>query len=290
MNNSPLKHTQQLVLACIDGSAISSAVCDYSAWIAQRIDAPLKLLHNIEHLATPATSNLSGNIGLGSQEQLLEDLTNLEQQHSKLLMQKGKLILEAAKKRVQQAGISDPITAKRHGGVAESLIDLEDNIRVLVLGVRGEDHEKQQEKIGSHLEMMIRAIHRPILVVNDEFKTPHTIMLAYDGSEAAEKAVDMVAISPLYKGLTCHLVCVSNNAEELIQQASEKLKNASGLNLITSALRGKAEQELCKYQAQHNIDLTIMGAFSHTRLHEMFLGSFTVKMLLKTKKPLLLLR
>ena len=290
MNNSHLKHTQQLVLACIDGSAISSAVCDYSAWIAQRIDAPLKLLHNIEHLATPATSNLSGNIGLGSQEQLLEDLTNLEQQHSKLLMQKGKLILEAAKKRVQQAGISDPITAKRHGGVAESLIDLEDNIRVLVLGVRGEAHEKQQEKIGSHLEMMIRAIHRPILVVNDEFKTPHTIMLAYDGSEAAEKAVDMVAISPLYKGLTCHLVCVSNNSEELIQQAKEKLKNASGLNLITAPLKGKAEQELCKYQEQHNIDLTIMGAFSHTRLHEMLLGSFTVKMLLKTKKPLLLLR
>ena len=290
MNNSHLKHTQQLVLACIDGSAISSAVCDYSAWIAQRVDAPLKLLHNIEHRETPATSDLSGNIGLGSQEQLLEDLIKLEQQHSKLLMQKGKLILEAAKERVQQAGISDPITSKRHGSVAESLIDLEDNIRVLVLGVRGEAHEKQQEKIGSHLEMMIRAIHRPILVVNDEFKTPRTIMLAYDGSEAAEKAVDMVAISPLYKGLTCHLVCVSNNAEELIQQASEKLKNASGLNLITSALRGKAEQELCKYQAQHNIDLTIMGAISHTRLHEMFLGSFTVKMLLKTKKPLLLLR
>jgi len=288
-----MKHTQQLVLACIDGSAISSAVCDYSAWIAQRVDAPLKLMHNIEHQETPVTSDLTGNIGLGSQEHLLEDLTLLEQQRSKLLMQKGKLILQAAKERVQQAGISEPITAQRHGSVTESLIDLEDDIRVLVLGVRGEDHEKQQEKIGSHLEMMIRAIHRPILVVNDEFKTPSTIMLAYDGSEAAEKAVDMVAKSPLYKGLTCHLVCVNKNAanaENLLKQAQKKLKKASGLSLVTTSLTGKAEQELCAYQEKHAIDLTIMGAFSHTRLREMLLGSFTVKMLVNTKKPLLLLR
>lgn len=287
-----MKHTQQLVLACIDGSAISSAVCDYSAWIAQRIDAPLKLLHNIEHQETPVTSDLTGNIGLGSQEHLLEDLTQLEQQRSKILMQQGKLMLQAAKERAQQAGITEPITAQRHGSVTESLIDLEDDIRVLVLGVRGEDHEKQQEKIGSHLEMMVRAIHRPILVVNGEFKTPETIMLAYDGSEAAEKAVEMVAKSSLYKGLTCHLVCVNKNtanAESLLQQASAKLK-ASDIILITASLSGKAEQELCAYQEKHAIDLTIMGAFSHTRLREMLLGSFTVKMLVNTKKPLLLLR
>ena len=249
-------------------------------------------MHTIEHQDTPVTSDLSGNIGLGSQEHLLEDLTQLEQQRSKLLTQQGKLMLQAAKERAQQAGIAEPITTQRHGSVTESLIDLEDNIRVLVLGVRGEDHEKQQEKIGSHLEMMVRAIHRPILVVNAEFKAPETIMLAYDGSVAADKAVEMVAKSPLYKGLTCHLVCVNkntDNAASLLQQASEKLK-ASGITLITASLSGKADLELCAYQEKHAIDLTIMGAFSHTRLREMLLGSFTVKMLVNTKKPLLLLR
>jgi nucleotide-binding universal stress UspA family protein len=293
MNNNQPEHTQPLVLACIDGSAISSAVCDYAAWIAQRVAVPLKLLHTIEHQETPVTADLTGNIGLGSQEHLLEDLTQLEQQRSKILMQQGKLMLQAAKERAQQSGITDPITSQRHGSVTESLIDLEDIISVLVLGVRGEDHEQQQEKISSHLEMMVRAIHRPILVVNDEFKTPKTIMLAYDGSEAAEKAVDMVATSPLYKGLTCHLVCVNKNttnAESLLQRAGEKLKTANELTLISASLTGKADLELCAYQEKHAIDLTIMGAFSHTRLREMLLGSFTVKMLLHTKKPLLLLR
>ncbi len=288
-----MKQSQQLVLACIDGSSISTAVCDYASWIAQRVSAPLKLLHTIEHQETPVTSDLSGSIGLGSQEHLLEDLTQLEQQRSKLLMQQGKLMLQAAKERVQQAGIAEPIAAQRHGSVTESLIDLEDDIRVLVLGVRGEGHDQQQEKISSHLEMMVRAIHRPILIVNDEFNTPKTIMLAYDGSPAAEKAVDMVANSPLYKGLTCHLVCVNNNianAKGLLKQANDTLKKTSDLTLITASLSGKADQELCAYQEEHDIDLTIMGSFSHTRLREMLLGSFTVKMLVHTKKPLLLLR
>lgn len=243
-----MAHAQQLVLACIDGSAISAAVCDYAAWIAQRVDVPLKLLHNIEHQESAVTADLSGNIGLGSQEHLLDELTTLEQQRSKLLVQQGKSILEAAKQRVQQAGIAEPITAQRHGSVAETLIELEDCIRVLVLGVRGEKHEKQQEKIGAQLELMIRSLHRPILVVNDEFKTPKTIMLAYDGSEAADKAVAMVASSPLYKGLSCHLVCVNNNAETLLQQASQKLKGTTDLNIVTAALTGKAELELCAYQ------------------------------------------
>ena len=43
-------------------------------------------------------------------------------------------------------------------------------------------------------------------------------------------------------------------------------------------------------QDNRDIDLTIMGAFSHTRIHDLILGSFTVKMLLNTKTPLLLLR
>lgn len=55
-------------------------------------------------------------------------------------------------------------------------------------------------------------------------------------------------------------------------------------------LKGKTDHALCEYQANNNIDLTVMGAFSHTRIRDLLLGSVTVKMLLHTKKPLLLLR
>ena len=174
-----------------------------------------------------------------------------------------------------------------------NLIELEENIRVLVLGLRGQIHDKQEHQIGAKLEAIIRSLHRPILIVNEAFKIPQRIMLAYDGSKAADKAVEMVAASPLYKGLTCHLVCVNKDeatAAKLLEQASNTLRAADDIELITVKLKGKAEHELCEYQQQHDIDLTIMGAFSHTRLHDMLLGSFTHKMLVNTNKPLLLLR
>jgi nucleotide-binding universal stress UspA family protein len=269
-------------------------VCDYAAWISQKVEVPLKFLHTINHHhETSVTADLSGNIGLGSQEHLLEEITHLEQQQSKLKMQQGKLMLQAAKEYVQKVGVADPICTQRHGDLIESLIDLEDDIRVLVLGLRGQVHDNQAHQIGSKLEAIIRSLHKPILIANDSFKTPNHIMLAYDGSEAADKAVDMVSSSPLYHGLTCHLVCVNKNegtAAKLLEQATIKLQAADNIEVITAKLKGKVDQALCAYQQQHTIDLTVMGAFSHTRLHDMVLGSFTHKMLVNTNKPLLLLR
>lgn len=283
-----------LVLAGIDGSSLTHAVCDYAAWIASRVEAPLKLLHTIDHHPeTAASTDLTGNIGVDTRDHLLEDIIELDQQRSKLRMQQGKQILQAARERVMQAGILDPIINQRHGSLVESLIELENDLRVLVIGVRGKVHENQPDKIGAKLESIIRSLHKPILVVNAEFKAPERIMIAYDDSHAAEKAVDMVANSPLYKGLTCHLLCVGKDEATManrLKAAADKLVNAGNFEVIAKTLAGKPEQVLCDYQEQHAIDMTVMGAFSHTRLHDWLLGSFTVKMLTHSHKPLLLLR
>ena len=281
------------VLACVDGSSLSNAVCDYAAWIAQRVSAPLTLMHSIDHHPeTAASLDLSGNIGLDSRDHLLEDITQLEQQQNKLKLQQGKLILQAGQQRVMQAGVTGATVYQRHGSLVESLIELEEQLRVLVIGVRGKVHENQPDKIGAKLESIIRSLHKPILVVNDAFKVPERIMIAYDGSNAAEKAVDMVVNSPLYHGLVCHLVCVNRNEDSvaLLDKAANKLEQLPGIRLISQKLSGKPEDALCEYQAKFDIDMTVMGAFSHTRMRDWLLGSFTVKMLTQSHKPLLLLR
>jgi nucleotide-binding universal stress UspA family protein len=282
------------VLACVDGSALTPAVCDYAAWIARRVDAPLKLLHTIDHHPETAVSvDLSGNIGLDSRDHLLDELAEIERQRSKLRLQQGKLLLQSAKERVIQAGIADPISNQRHGSLVEALIELENDIRVLVIGVRGKVHENRPGQIGAKLESIVRSLHKPILVVNAEFMAPQRIMIAFDGSYAAEKAVDMVSTSPLFKGLSCHLVCAGKDdavTEHRFDAASQRLELSGFAEVIAQHLPGKPEQALCDYQDRQAIDLTVMGAFSHTRIHDLLLGSFTVKMLTQTHKPLLLLR
>lgn len=291
---SEVKTTQsnaqnKVVLSCIDGSSVSEAVCDYSSWIATKVDAPLKLLHTIEQRVDPAVSDFSGAIGLGSQEDLLNELTELEQNRSRLMVKKGQLMLNAAKQRVQQEGIEKIELCQRHGSLTESLIELEDNIRVLVIGIRGEAHEQTQAGLGTQLETVIRAIHKPILVVNKAYSEPKKVMLAYDGSEACHKALAMLSSSPLFKTIPCHIVYVGDGGEKLLNEASEQL-TASGLEVVTAQLDGKIEQALANYQIENDIDLTVMGAFTHNRFRDFLLGSFTAKMLSATQRPLLLLR
>ncbi len=285
-----MKDNQQKILACIDDSDISGAVCDYAAWISAQTATPLELLHTVNHHARSARTDMSGSIGLGSQEHLLEELSDLELLRSKLWLKQGKLMLESAKERVIEACAGDVKILQRHGGLAESLVELEERIQVLVLGMEG--RQDNSPHLSSQLETVIRSLHRPMLIVNHEFKLPERIMIAYDGGEAADKAVNMVAGNPLYKDLECHLICVNKNsdtAEALLKKAGDRLQ-AAGIRLTCTRLEGKPEIELCSYQEDKQIDLIVMGAFSHTRIHDLFLGSFTVKMLLNTQKPLLLLR
>lgn len=287
-----MDNSRSTVLACVDGSIFRDAVIDYGAWVSRTVQNPLKLLHNIEYRHTPI-SDLSGNLGLGAREGLLEELTELEAKSNKILLKQGSLMLEYARARADAHNAFSPSVLQLHGSLSESLIDLEDEIRVLVIGIRGEEHENKQHQIGAQLESVIRAMHRPVLVVNRPFsEPPKRIMLAYDQSDAACKALEMVATSPLYKGMQCHLVHVSKSADASpmpLNEATQKLENA-GLEVITQNLSGSVESTLIDYQTQHGIDMTVMGAFGRSRLREFVFGSVTVNMLCDSQVPLLLLR
>jgi nucleotide-binding universal stress UspA family protein len=286
-------NNKKLILACVDGSKISEAVCDYAVWLAQRVEGPLKLMYTIDHHPEMAKEiDLSGSLGVDSRELLLEEISSNEHTRSKLRLKEGKSILQAASARVVEDGFSNPILCLQHGSLVESLSEFTEDLRVVVIGARGKIHENQTDKIGAKLESIIRALHGHILVAYDAFKPPQRIMIAYDGSASSNKYIDTLANSPLYKGLDCHLVCVNkrNTNDGVIENAVNRLKVAGWNDIISANLQGRTETELCKYQTSHDIDLTIMGAFNHTRLHDLILGSFTTKMLLNTKTPLLLLR
>ena len=68
--------TTNRVLACVDQSQFADHVVDYGAWAAQRMGAPLELLHIIDrHEATPSGEDHSGAIGFDAQEKLLDQLS-----------------------------------------------------------------------------------------------------------------------------------------------------------------------------------------------------------------------
>jgi nucleotide-binding universal stress UspA family protein len=284
--------TQAHVFAVIDNAFTCSSVGDYASWIATTVDTPLTFLHTVEHSIMPATSDLSGSIGLGSRETLLHELIQLEERRSKLLIEQGEALLSDAAKTAKVNGVRDCFTMQRHGGLSETLLELEDKIRVLVLGLRTEEEDSENAALGRQIESIIRALHKPVLIVNKHFSRPSRLLLAYDGSDAAKKALNWLTSSPLYKQMVCHLIYVCNDeaaGKNVLSEALERLDTV-GIQAHSKVLSGDVASQLLDYQQSHDIDLIVMGCFGHSRLREIFLGSFTLKMIANAQIPLLLLR
>lgn len=279
------------VMACIDGSTQASAVCDCAVWASQRLGSPLSLLHVLDQQRYPLSGDFSGIIGLGSREFLLEELASLDEKRNKLALEEGRMMLDAARQRAVKAGV-EPTLRHRHGDLVESLRELEGDIRLLVIGKQGEDSGSEVQLIGSQLESVIRTMHRPILVTPADFKAPASAMLAFDASATSRKGVEMLVASPLLKGMPIHLVTVSSDTHEAraaLDAARDKLA-AAGFEVHVAILEGEVEARLRGYQAEHAIELLVMGAYGHSRIRQFFVGSTTTNMLRSATTPLLLLR
>jgi len=161
-----------------------------------------------------------------------------------------------------------------------------------VIGKQGEDSGNDLQLIGSQLESVIRTLHRPILVTPASFSVPTSVMLAFDGSDTSRKGVEMLASSPLFKGIPIHLVMVGDDNGEhraLLDSARDALVSA-GFDVHIALRSGEVEPALHDYQAEHQIGLLVMGAYGHSRIRQFLVGSTTTRMIRSTTTPLLLLR
>jgi nucleotide-binding universal stress UspA family protein len=280
------------VLAAIDSSQFSEGVCDYAAWAAKALNAPLSFIHTVDNHAQVAEPDLTGNLGLGTREHLLEQLSDIEEQHAKVSRERGRLLLDAAKERAFNAGIADPQCLQRNGTLVETLVENENDVRLLVVGKRGETAHQASGHLGSNLERVVREMHRPILMVPKQFNEPHSVMMAFDGSNTARKGVDMLANSPLFDGATCHVVIVGAETAENRAQLSwalETLREA-GHTAEGAICAGEVEATLRTYKQEHGIDMLVMGAYGHSRIRHLLVGSTTTAMLRKAQLPVLILR
>ena len=280
------------VLACIDASPYAEAVCDYAAWAAKRLNVAMSVIHVLDKAAKAVTTDLSGSIGLGSQEALLAQLAELDEKHGKLALESGRIMLDAAKARAEAAGVNSVDERLRHGELVETLAELEEETRLLVLGKRGFSSADAHGHIGLHVERVIGTLHKTILLTQQIYTEPKSIMLAYDGSATALKGLEMLAASPLGKGLPVHLVMAGANTaatEAQMASAATILRNA-GFDAAVAIVGGEPESVLHQYQQQHNIDLLVMGAYGHSRIRQFIVGSTTTAMISRAKCSLLILR
>jgi nucleotide-binding universal stress UspA family protein len=117
-------------------------------------------------------------------------------------------------------------------------------------------------------------------------------MLAFDGSPTCHKGIDMLAASPLFRGLPIHVLMVGADtgpAWEQLKEAEQRL--VKGGHQVHLAIRaGEVEPTLHAYQLEQGIDLLVMGAYGHSRIRQFLVGSTTSHLLRTSTSPLLILR
>jgi len=281
------------ILACVDQSHFADYVTDYAAWAARRMNAPLELLHVIDrHPEISTGKDHSGAIGFDAQEHLLTELSNEDATRSKAAREQGRLFLNRLRERAIAAGVESPDVRQRYGNLVETMTEQENGVRLFVLGRRGQSAQHTQRDLGRNVERVVRSLHKPILTITEDFTEPRRIMIAFDGGIVTRRGIEMVAASPLFKGLPVQLLMSGKESQEAAKQLewAKKTLNSSGFDIKAALIPGDAESIIAKTVSEQNIDILIMGAYSHSRLRSLLLGSKTSDMLRSAKIPTLLLR
>ncbi|MGB0371204.1 MAG: universal stress protein [Opitutales bacterium] len=281
------------ILTCTDGSEYADSVYQYSAWAAKRLEAEIHVLHMLDPLhESPLNADFSGSIGLGARTALMEEIVELEAARAKVAQKRGEAILEDARTVLEKSGISNVITEQRHERLSDSIDRYEREADLVILGKRGNHADFAKGHLGSNLERVIRSCTHPVLVASRNVWPMKRFILAFDGGPSAMKAVEYAVSQPLLKDMECHLICVQKaepKFESALAEAEAKLKNA-GYTVQADLIDGDPDEVITNAIEQENSDLLVMGAFGHSRIRQLIVGSTTTALIRHTTRPVLLFR
>ncbi len=281
------------VLAAIDPSVYSESVAHYAAWAAHRLAAPLEYLHVLDrHPEHAESKDLSGSLALGAQDALMKELASLDESKSKLAQERGRLLLKHAQAIARAFHGVEAETKLRHGALVDELTQQEADVRLFVLGKRGEHADFAKGHLGGQVERAVRAVHRPLLVVSRAYTEVSKILVAFDGSPTTRKGIEMIAGSPLFRGMHVDVLTVgkeSDAASQGLEWALSTLTHA-GLGSRGLVVAGDPEEVISRRVNEESVDLLVMGAYGHSRIRQLIVGSTTTSVMRSCRIPVLLLR
>ena len=278
------------ILVPTDGSENSLTAADYAINIAHLFKASIRglFVKDVKVLTGPLIHDIGTSIGgmvpYGTFNQTVREMME-SQADAALNLVEGKC---------SQAGVTFSREI-REGVVSHEIVKSTDDCDLISMGKMGAHAEWRDVFLGTNVEFVVRQTHKPVLITPSEFKPFTKMLIAYDGSSFADKALRSGAEIAQAMKLPITVVCVADKKEE----ASEVLSKAKTflesykLTINTVAKEGidhaKGILELCNDEDE-KFDILVMGAYGHSRLQEMILGSTTVRVMRSTNCPILLCR
>lgn len=284
------------ILLCTDGSVFSQSSYQYGAWFATRLGAKVDVLYvsDSRSQVTTEAANLSGSIGVDASDVLLNQLVALEHEKAKLNHQRAKVILQDAENALIRGGVETVQVMHKTGFLVDYLPELEPEVDLIILGKRGEAAEFASGHLGANLERIIRASNKPCLVTSRQFEPIERFLLADDGSQSCQKNLQFLLTSSAFSGLEMHIVTVAKSVEDAtvnsrIETAQQQARTA-GFEPVCCLIAGNPEHAIPQYVQENNINLLLMGAYGHSRIRHLVIGSTTTQILRSSNIPVLVFR
>jgi len=280
------------IIALVDGSLYSHSVCELAGWAAVRAGAAVEVLHVLGRRDAAEGGDLSGSIRLGARSALLEELAELDAQRAKLVAKRGRAILDDAKTVLAGSGVVEVSARLRHGDLLEAFTAEDQAAQMVVIGKRGEAADFAKGHLGSNMERIVRATKHPVMVAARAFRPVNKLLIAFDGGASSQRAVAFVATNPIFRGLGVTLVSVGtvNTVMTNALEDAQALLRRHNLSADIKALPGQPETVLGALVEAAGYDLLVMGAYGHSRIRSLIIGSTTTEMIRSCKVPVVLIR
>ena len=268
------------IVVSVDGSETQPSVCAYGAWLCRALNAPVPLVHAHGSSEEQVRVDRSGVIRFDAHQTVLNDLvTRCTPGRGRLPGAIG-VMLEKARQFFTQVGVDCMGLHTYRGTWLEALGCSGRTAQLLVVG-RRDAQQSGARYVGGSLEALANSVARPVLVSPSAFKTPNSALVAYDGSANAERILDFMTSTPLFRSLDVHLVMVGPHTPAAVNALTHAATRLAEANVAARVelCQGRVEPTLHAYQAVNGIDLMLMGAFGYSSLKRFLLGSTTAAIL-----------
>ena len=272
------------ILVPTDGSEYASVGVRYAVALAKRYGATLVGLHvvDIKLLEGPFLRDISASLGTAP-------YVNYQGNVSMILEERGVAALDSFRKACEEAGVACE-ACQVTGIVARCIVEKSELADLIVMGRGGEHGQWLDGLAGSTTAGVVRRATQPVLVTGIDTLGTRRLVAAYDGSVHAKKALQAAAGISADWQMPCHVLVVGDEkAEFLLDEARAYLETHD----ITAnyVLRGGDPSEvIVGYAEECEADLLVMGAYGHTKVRELVVGSVTAYALNHAQCPLLLSR
>jgi nucleotide-binding universal stress UspA family protein len=270
-----------IILVAQDGSPIAQVAASAAIQIARSQNLLIRGLYVVdEALILDPYANYQAELGSADEPSSRAELiTWFEEQ--------GDAALHWLEARCQATDV--PVTTNLlAGGVPELVLQETTQARLLAMGRRGHGHADDPSYLGHNFCAIAHHAHCPILVGGDEQRPIQHLLLAYNDSENAQRALVWASLLQRTLPAKVTVLAVQESADTSHQWVTDMDTGVaqSGLAPYDFLTRkGQPATEIAAAAEENLVDLIVMGRYRHIAAMEWLLGSTVDRVLRDTLLP-----